>query len=112
MRKKISVEELRVGMYIDELDRPWRETPFLFQGLEVHSEDDIAQIKRHCQHVFIILPDVFSDPVPRQPLPDKLVTKAPFVAKRFDEGETMRRVSAPRFQSTYSDRTTIEEEVS
>lgn len=40
-------------MYIAELDRPWLETPFLFQGFFVRSEDEIADLKVHCEHVYI-----------------------------------------------------------
>lgn len=40
-------------MYVSQLDRPWLETPFLFQGFYVRSEDDIAEIRRHCKSVFI-----------------------------------------------------------
>ena len=32
MRKKVPVTELQFGMYIAELDRPWTDTPFTFQG--------------------------------------------------------------------------------
>ena len=32
MMKKIPLEELQFGMYVNELDRPWTDTPFVFQG--------------------------------------------------------------------------------
>ncbi len=53
MKKKISVYDLELGMYVSELDRPWLETPFLFQGFEIRSLDEIAQLKLFCQHVYI-----------------------------------------------------------
>jgi len=50
---KLPVSELRIGMYVEELDRPWLETPFLFQGLAVSSEEDLAQLRKYCQHVYV-----------------------------------------------------------
>lgn len=53
MRKKIPVSELRKGMYVAELDRPWIGTPFLFQGFEITDDDVIEELRRCCQFVFI-----------------------------------------------------------
>lgn len=50
---KISVDDLELGMYVVELDRPWTETPFLLQGIYVNSQDDIDELKKHCKHVFV-----------------------------------------------------------
>jgi len=50
---KIRVTELRRGMFVAELDRPWEESPFLLQGFRVDSEDDIAQLQACCEHVYI-----------------------------------------------------------
>jgi HD-GYP domain-containing protein (c-di-GMP phosphodiesterase class II) len=117
MRKKVAVQDLQIGMFVVELDRPWRETPFLLQGLEIHSDEDIAEITRFCQHVYVILPEVYSDPKPRAPAPVQrstptLITgKASSTAPRFDGQDLLRRVSAPRFATPYSDRSTLEEEV-
>jgi HD-GYP domain-containing protein (c-di-GMP phosphodiesterase class II) len=51
--KKIDVWDLKVGMYVRELDKPWLETPFMLQGLWVTSLEDIEEIKRCCKHVYI-----------------------------------------------------------
>lgn len=53
MERKISVEDLEIGMYVSRLDRPWVETRFLFQGFSISNEDDIAQLRETCQYVFI-----------------------------------------------------------
>jgi HD-GYP domain-containing protein (c-di-GMP phosphodiesterase class II) len=53
MKKKIDVIDLRPGMYISELDRPWLETPFLFQGFELQTSQEMDLIKQHCQYVYI-----------------------------------------------------------
>jgi len=51
--KKIDIWDLKVGMFIRELDRPWIETPFMLQGLWITSPKDIEEVKRYCKHVFI-----------------------------------------------------------
>lgn len=53
MRKKIPVSAIKIGMYILELDRPWIETSFLFQGFEVMDDEDITKLTKHCEYVFI-----------------------------------------------------------
>lgn len=53
MRIKVDVEQVRIGMYIAALDRPWLESPFLFQGFVVESEDDLETLRAHCNYVFI-----------------------------------------------------------
>ena len=37
-KKAVAVSDLRFGMYIAELDRPWTETPFMFQGFYLSTE--------------------------------------------------------------------------
>jgi HD-GYP domain-containing protein (c-di-GMP phosphodiesterase class II) len=53
MLKKIDTKLLRIGMYVSELDRPWTETSFLFQGLLVESAGEIDQLQELCSYVYI-----------------------------------------------------------
>ena len=53
MKIKLDVDDLQVGMFVAELDRPWLETPFLFQGFCIESQDDLGQLREHCRHVFV-----------------------------------------------------------
>jgi HD-GYP domain-containing protein (c-di-GMP phosphodiesterase class II) len=53
VREKIATTELRVGMYVVELDRPWVDTPFLFQGFLISSEEEIDQLNEYCEYVYI-----------------------------------------------------------
>ncbi len=53
-QKRIRVDQLEVGMYVVDIDRPWLETPFLFQGFPIHSQADIARLGRCCQHVYVL----------------------------------------------------------
>jgi putative nucleotidyltransferase with HDIG domain len=51
--KKIHANDIQQGMYIYQLDRPWIETPFMFQGFEVKTDEQIQELRRHCQWVII-----------------------------------------------------------
>jgi len=53
LKKKVSVSELRFGMYVAELDRPWTETPFRFQGFVLSSERELDTLKKYCKSVFV-----------------------------------------------------------
>jgi HD-GYP domain-containing protein (c-di-GMP phosphodiesterase class II) len=51
--REIPVEELRLGMFVSKLDRPWTETPFMFQGFVLTSEKQIDILRKHCKQVFV-----------------------------------------------------------
>lgn len=53
--RKIDVDAVRVGMYVSQLDRPWLETPFLFQGFFIRNENEIEDLRRYCDYVEIDL---------------------------------------------------------
>ena len=40
-------------MYVSNLDRPWLETPFVFQGFEVRDRVDIEMLQSYCSVVYI-----------------------------------------------------------
>ena len=51
--KEIAVDELQLGMYVSRLDRPWTETPFVFQGFVLRSQKQIDVMKKYCSRVFV-----------------------------------------------------------
>jgi putative nucleotidyltransferase with HDIG domain len=54
MKKKIDVHELHKGMYVTELDRPWLGTPFMFQGFEIRTDEELSQLRGLCQYVYVL----------------------------------------------------------
>lgn len=50
---RVPVSELRPGMYVCELDRPWDRSPFLFQGFPLQSTQDVHEVQRHCAFVYV-----------------------------------------------------------
>ena len=53
MKKEVSVEQLQFGVFIAELDRPWTETPFMFQGFVLNSDKQLETLKKYCKKVYI-----------------------------------------------------------
>ena len=53
MKEKIKADDLKVGMFVSDLDRPWLDTPFLLQGFLVESTEDIAKLRYYCKHVVV-----------------------------------------------------------
>jgi len=51
MRKTVPVEALQFGMYVAELDRPWTETPFRFQGFVLETPEQLETLKKYCKSV-------------------------------------------------------------
>ncbi len=51
--RKVDADKLAEGMFVCRLDRPWRESPFVFQGFLLKSAKDIAKVQKHCQFVYI-----------------------------------------------------------
>ncbi|MBT8110331.1 MAG: HD-GYP domain-containing protein [Gammaproteobacteria bacterium] len=51
--RQIDVDGLRIGMYVSQLDRPWIETPFLFQGFCIRSRSEIDELRKYCDFVEI-----------------------------------------------------------
>lgn len=50
---EVSVNDLQLGMFVSDLDRPWLETPYLIQGILIQSQNDIDELKRYCMHVYV-----------------------------------------------------------
>ena len=53
MATKVFTHELKVGMFVADLDRPWVDTPFLLQGFLVEDEEQIAALRAHCEYVMV-----------------------------------------------------------
>jgi HD-GYP domain-containing protein (c-di-GMP phosphodiesterase class II) len=50
---RLAVSELKIGMFVCELDRPWLESPFGFQGFPLRCVEDIQAVKRVCAYVYV-----------------------------------------------------------
>ena len=52
-RVPMKVQNLSVGMFVGMLDRPWLETPFIFQGFEIKDRLEVEQLQKHCNQVYV-----------------------------------------------------------
>lgn len=52
---RVGVNQLKIGMYVAQLDRPWLDTPFLFQGFYIRGQDEIDELRKYCDYVYIYL---------------------------------------------------------
>jgi HD-GYP domain-containing protein (c-di-GMP phosphodiesterase class II) len=114
MKKKLDVRDLEMGMYISELDRPWVESPFLFQGFELASKDELEQLKHHCQYVYIDV-DLGPDITPKR-MNNDATARMRVISEQ--EAKVKREVNAlavsPQIQHgrpVYPDRVSFEREI-
>ncbi|MEZ5505987.1 MAG: DUF3391 domain-containing protein [Gammaproteobacteria bacterium] len=50
---KVPAAQLELGMHVAKLDRPWLETPFLFQGFPIHKQEDLDTLRNICEYVYV-----------------------------------------------------------
>lgn len=87
--QKLDVKDLKLGMYVCELDRPWTDTPFIFQGFFLDSEEQIAELRKLCDYVVIDLlrqrdevSGIFRSPIAQRQRPTN--TSKTFFGKDYD----------------------------
>ncbi len=51
MQSKVLSSELKTGMFVSSLDRPWIDTPFMLQGFLIENDDDIKLLRQYCEFV-------------------------------------------------------------
>lgn len=81
-RIRIETANLEPGMFVAQLDRPWLETPFLFQGFEIRDDKDLNQLRHYCAHVYV--------DVTRSSLPKEKILAAQNREERYAEKLTRR----------------------
>lgn len=90
---RIDTADLRVGMFVCRLDRPWEGTPFPLQGLELHTEDDVRAVRELCRFVYI---DAHRELIDHR---RQLLTRGNVQEARFKRS------------ATYADKVSVEEEL-
>jgi len=45
--------QLEIGMYVSELDRPWTETRFMFQGFTIDSQKMLDAVQDSCEYACV-----------------------------------------------------------
>jgi putative nucleotidyltransferase with HDIG domain len=93
---QIDADKLQEGMFVCELDRPWTESPFVFQGFLLTSQKDVKRLRECCEWVYIDVrksvhfkPGQAGHPA-TQPSTEKPLFKPSFSAIAVDRPETSR----------------------
>ncbi len=50
---RVYTADLKIGMYVSELDRPWVGTSFMFQGFVIQNDEDIKELQACCDVVYV-----------------------------------------------------------
>lgn len=53
MLQVVASPDLRKGMFVAQLDRPWLESPFLLQGFVIEDDEQLARLREICRHVMV-----------------------------------------------------------
>jgi HD-GYP domain-containing protein (c-di-GMP phosphodiesterase class II) len=96
MLSKVPVSELKIGMFVADLDRPWIDTPFVLQGFLITDGQQVAELQRHCAFVWIDRARSTGDQFRRSPQEGPAKQGAPAAAKsRLTAGQTMQIDESP-----------------
>lgn len=109
---KVVAEYLTQGMYVVKLDRPWLDSPFLFQGFVIDTDELLKEVKSVCDFVYIDIE--LSDPAIRgqlevlrgRPEPKVKITKAAPKSKNPDEADHIKYIESLRKSRVTFDNTT------
>lgn len=74
---KVQASDIKVGMYMSYPDRPWLETPFLFQGLILDSDKLIAKVRAECRFIYVDKEKSFAKPEPKAATQPPLKSNTP-----------------------------------
>ena len=115
MKKRLDVRDLKLGMYVFALDRPWLETPFIFQGFRLTTEEQLQTLRQYSEFV-----DIDTDLTREPPVVDSDAGPAEEPVLRFQneqdrkrlEFEVLRAQANPLAQEqTYPDQVDVNEEI-
>ncbi len=90
MATKVPTHELKVGMFVAELDRPWVDTPFLLQGFLIEDDEQILALRQHCEYVMVDR---------ARSVGDEYEAPAAFAARRVTSGPAAPAPQAPASSS-------------
>ncbi|MGH8707441.1 MAG: DUF3391 domain-containing protein, partial [Burkholderiales bacterium] len=100
--KEVPVEFLDFGMFVARLDRPWTETPFVYQGFVLKTEQQLDALKKYCKVVYV-------DPEKKQQVAaPKLLSLPPGSARQVIAEQSQERV---RGAVVYKELATVEDEL-
>lgn len=52
-KRWMPASQITMGMYVEELDKPWSETSFMFQGFRIDSPDVLQAVRESCEQALV-----------------------------------------------------------
>jgi HD-GYP domain-containing protein (c-di-GMP phosphodiesterase class II) len=100
---KVAVGDLKIGMYVDRLDRPWTETRFMYQGFFIHNQETIEELQRTCEYVFVDVArrEEAKPAAPRQPHVERYPATA-LVEKEIVRAKSIHREASAAAKNIYT----------
>ena len=99
---QVAADQIKRGMYMAYPDRPWLETPFLFQGFILDNDEIINQVKQECRFIYVDMGKSWARKRPKPPKvagPDKYkITKS--VEEVFDTAYQRRNQTLDEIKRT------------
>ncbi|MDZ7770993.1 MAG: HD-GYP domain-containing protein [Woeseiaceae bacterium] len=92
---QVNSSELKVGHYVARLDRPWLETPFLFQGFLIRDDSDIEELQKYCQYVFVDAEQSSITDQDRAALRNSVLNKATVIEDDIETQRHLRVINIP-----------------
>lgn len=91
MRKRISIDQLKIGMKVEKLDRSWLATPFLRHRFTITSSEQIEQLHASgVRQLDVDADDAYQDPISFEPaMPAGAETSQPISAPPEPEPSTI-----------------------
>ncbi|MFQ5995155.1 MAG: HD-GYP domain-containing protein [Acidiferrobacterales bacterium] len=111
MKRRIAIEDLKIGMYVSDLDRS---ELAMSQGFWIRSQAQINKLRRYCKHVYIETPETYPYPGTRRPSSGKWPPSGLFSSEdqKKLEFEILKLSAAPHdIAAQYQDQVTLEEEI-
>lgn len=95
MYSRVAVKDLKVGMFVADLDRPWIDTPFVLQGFLITDRRQITELQQVCQWVVIDRARSTGDEFRKPPAARPGAAAAPAPKSRLTSGFTSSLEEAP-----------------
>ena len=63
IEKWLHRNELRLGMYVAELDKPWEQTDFMFQGFKLNTRELLEAVQAESEYVLVLVNKMAKTPL-------------------------------------------------
>jgi HD-GYP domain-containing protein (c-di-GMP phosphodiesterase class II) len=94
MATKVFTTDLKIGMFVADLDRPWVDTPFLLQGFLIEDDEQVRALVQHCEFVMVDRARSTGEEY-QGPAPGSLASTVPGAARTVNQPAPGKPAAAP-----------------